>query len=71
MTSKLVSSWINKGQLRHQLRFLDACHQARKHQEQRRRMKQWKRHQPMAEEELDFEEDEMQADEGSVLSVHS
>ena len=34
-------------------------------------MKQWKRHQPMAEEELDFEEDEMQADEGSVLSVHS
>ncbi len=33
-------------------------------------MKQWKRHEPMAEEEeLDFEGDEMQLDEGSMLSM--
>ena len=33
-------------------------------------MKQWKRHEPMAEEEeLDFEGDEMQVDEGSILSA--
>ena len=35
-----------------------------------RRMKQWKRHQPMAEEELDFEGDQMQVDEGSMLRTH-
>jgi len=34
-------------------------------------MKQWKSHQPMAEEELDFEGDDMQADEGSMLRAHS
>jgi len=34
-------------------------------------MQQWKRHQPLAEGELDFEGDEMQVDEGSMLRVHS
>ena len=55
----LLSEPMDQGgsQLRDQLRFLDACHQVRNHQQQRRRMKQWKRHQPMAEEELDFEGD--------------
>ena len=54
-----VSEPMDQGgsQLRDQLRFLDACHQVMNHQQQRRRMKQWKRHQPMAEEELDFEGD--------------
>ena len=60
VTSKLVKSWIKEEELRHQLRFLDACHQARNHQEKRRRMKQRKRHQPMAEEEMDFEAGDMQ-----------
>ena len=34
-------------------------------------MKQWKRRQPMAEEEVDFEADDMQVDEGSMLRAHS